>query len=122
MIGAVKAVMNSVSGGGGGGAPLAGFITPSSIDRTNSNGTYVSPPITAIAQHGTGPYTYAWSSSNADFSLSSTTSDIITVTVSGYNRYKDTVLTCVITDATLTTVTATCNMAVLFESFEGDLR
>lgn len=120
MIGAVKAVMNSAAGGGGG-ASLAGFITPSNIDRTNSNGTYVSPPITAVAQHGTGPYTYEWSTSRSDFTLSSTSDSEIVVSVSGYGVYKETVLTCIITDAAMTTVTTTCNMSVLFTNFGIDL-
>lgn len=121
MIGAVKAVTNSASGGGGG-SPLAGFITPALITRLNGNGTYVSPNITANAQHGTPPYTYEWSIDNPDFSLSSTTDQTIKFTVSGYNTEKAAVLTCTITDAALTTVAATCNITVLFESFEGDLR
>jgi hypothetical protein len=89
------------------------FLTPSGITAETSNGSYTTAKLTATASGGAKPYSYSWSADNG-FTVNSPSSSSTTVSASGFNDVKSTVVTCTVTDDNSDTVQASARVTITF--------
>jgi hypothetical protein len=112
MMGASKGVMST--------APTIAYdvyITPNPAIRFGFNGSLTTGNVTANAENGLEPYTYAWSfvSGDTSISISSTTSEVVTFSASGTDENKQAVWKCAVTDASPAVLEDTLTVTFIFE-------
>lgn len=108
-------IMKAVNDGGAPPSPAFDmFITPSQINASAPNGGYTTATIKANTSGGQEPYSYSWSISNGNMSITSPTSQTTRVTASGYNDVVQGSLTCVATDDLGAEVTKNILVTIVF--------